>query len=220
MTVDATRYGLVLAARRNAGDGGGYWRMNQFLMPFYTMIAPEIGGTITARAWVPMDDEHCIVFTISYRHNGMLTPEELLRFKRGEVGHALLIPGTTRPVANKDNDYLIDRDIQKNVHFSGIKAIRAQDAAMSESAGPITDRSLEFLGTSDQAIVRARRVMLQAARNFVNGENPEAMRGGEIYAVRSWSALLPGDTDYKDDVEVIRAMRTISEQQQGRMVDA
>ena len=52
--------------------------------------------------------------------------------------HAELIPGTFRPVANRDNDYLMDRAAQKAGHYySGIKGIAIQDASLQESMGPI-----------------------------------------------------------------------------------
>ncbi len=50
--------------------------------------------------------------------------------------HCELIPGTFRPLANKDNDYLIDRAAQKARRtFSGVKGISMQDASIQESAG-------------------------------------------------------------------------------------
>ena len=45
-------------------------------------------------------------------------------------------PGTYRPLANKDNDYLMDREGQKaGVTFSGVSGIAMQDASLQESMG-------------------------------------------------------------------------------------
>ena len=51
------------------------------------------------------------------------------------------------PLQNKANDYLIDREAQKTVSFTGIKNIRVQDMAVQEDQrGPLSDRTREHLG--------------------------------------------------------------------------
>ena len=48
------------------------------------------------------------------------------------------MPGTFRPLQNKDNDYLIDREAQKaGKTYSGVEGIAMQDASLQESMGPI-----------------------------------------------------------------------------------
>jgi phthalate 4,5-dioxygenase len=206
--VDPTPYGFVAAARRGV-DGQAYWRMNQFLFPFYTMIAPShVGGTMTTRMWVPRDDESCWVICFTYCPDRPLTEQEVANFRAGETSHPVLIPGTMRQRANRDNDYLIDRTLQRTTFYSGIAGVRAQDTAMTESMGHIVDRSREHLGTSDIAIIAMRKAMLAAARKLAAGEAPVAARGGPLYAVRSWSAMLPADLAYNEDPAIIRAMRT------------
>ena len=44
-------------------DGQRYWRIAQFLFPFYTMPPQGVlGHKVTARGWVPMDDEHTMFY--------------------------------------------------------------------------------------------------------------------------------------------------------------
>ena len=38
--VKDTDYGFIAASQRNVDDNKSYWRLNQFLLPFYTMITP------------------------------------------------------------------------------------------------------------------------------------------------------------------------------------
>ena len=65
-----------------------------------------------------------------------------------------VLPGTFTPVANKSNDYLIDRLMQRNYSYTGIKSFPIQDLAMIEDQwGPIANRSLEHLVSSDEAII-------------------------------------------------------------------
>ena len=54
--------------------------------------------------------------------------------------------------------------------FTGIDGIPAQDMAMWESMGPISDRSRDRPGSSDLAVVQFRRMMIAAAERFSRGE--------------------------------------------------
>jgi hypothetical protein len=102
------------------------------------------------------------------------------------------IPGTFLPVRNKNNDYLIDRTLQRTYNFTGIKGTNAQDAAGVENQGPdpIADRSLEHLGTSDVAIVRMRRKFLSVLREFKDGVEPRPALDGDMYKVRAIAVSL------------------------------
>src|SRR5262249_58895869 len=54
-----TEYGTMYGAYRPAGETDYYWRIAQFLFPFYTMPPVSVLGlTIVARASVPMDAAH------------------------------------------------------------------------------------------------------------------------------------------------------------------
>lgn len=185
-----TEYGMLIGARRNADEDNYYWRITQFLMPWYTMIPPFGGAPRGGHAWVPIDDESCMVWSWSWTPNRELTQEEIDQMASGDGIHAELIPGTFRPVANKDNQYLIDRDMQKSgKSFVGIKGVGMEDQAVQESAGTITDRSLERLGTSDTAIIKARRRLLNAMKQFKAGEVIEAL-SAESSQIRAASVLL------------------------------
>ena len=64
-------------------------------------------------------------------------------------------------MARRENDYLIDRDMQKNVNYTGIQGIGRQDQAMIECMGEIVDRSLEHLAPSDRMIALTRKRLLR-----------------------------------------------------------
>jgi len=68
------------------------------------------------------------------------------------------------PAANSSNDYLIDRDSQRTVSYTGIASVFGQDSAVTVSMGEISDRTLEHLAPSDRMIVVTRRRLLDAAR--------------------------------------------------------
>lgn len=193
-----TEYGLLIGARRNADEDNFYWRITQFLMPFYTMIPPFGGAPRGGHAWVPMDDENCWVWSWSWTPGRELMEAEIEQMKSGAGIHPLLIPGTFRPVANKDNNYLIDREMQKRGEsFAGIFGVGMEDHAVQVSAGPIVDRSQEKLGTSDTAIIKARQCLLKAAKALENGDKLPAL-DPSTHRIRSASVLLPKGVPFQE----------------------
>ena len=87
-----------------------------------------------------------------------------------------MIPGTFDPVRNKENDYLINRDLQRTVAFTGISGIVMQDAAVQESMGPIAARSREHLGSSDAGVALLRRIWRKSIDNVAKGKAPKQVK--------------------------------------------
>lgn len=189
-----TDYGLMIGAKRSTPDGTAYWRVTQWLLPVHTMIAANPGETLLWDAWVPMDDEHTWVYRIEFNPWRPISKGEI--FEYNTAGFARLnvenIPGTYLPLRNKDNDYMIDRGLQRTYSYSGIKGTNAQDAAPIENQGPgpVADRTREHLGSTDLAIVRMRRKLLSALRDFQAGSEPVAALNGELYRVRAIAVTL------------------------------
>ena len=191
--------GLLIGARRTVDDDRYYWRITQWIMPWYTIIPPfGTHNPLGAHAWVPIDDENCWAWSINYHPTRDLTEDELASMRRGEGIHAKYIPGTFRTLANARNDYLIDREAQRaKKTFSGVEGIAAQDFSLQESMGPVVDRTKERLGTSDAAIILARRRLLAAARDAAEGK-PVPGDQGAHHRVRSASVLLPKAVPFTD----------------------
>ena len=184
LTVKDDEYGFAYGGRRAGEKGEYYWRVTQWLLPFYSLIASDSfprGG----RAYIPIDDENTCVFAYYYCVDGPVPEDDLKYFRAGARATARVIPGTFRPLANASNDYLIDRELQKAGSYSGIWADREQDMAMTESMGRIYDRTNERLGTTDLAIIAARRRLIQLAKQLQEGTEPYAAGHGDIYFIRS-----------------------------------
>src|SRR5437773_2531613 len=171
LNVLKTDYGLFVGARRDAGERN-YWRITQYVLPFYVFVPGAVGSPVHCNAWVPMDDEHTLVWRIQYLEDRPFTAQELAKLQSGMGAHveptgylpASSAPaGAWRPRANRDNDYLQDRKVQRTVSVTGIRGIWAQDRACTEGMGAIMDRSHEHLGPSDVTIVQMRRLLLGAA---------------------------------------------------------
>ncbi|MFZ0836712.1 MAG: Rieske 2Fe-2S domain-containing protein, partial [Xanthobacteraceae bacterium] len=86
-------FGVSIAARRNLPDGRLYWRVNQFVLPFYTMVPPQSKfPELSGHAWVPMDDEHTLCLMFTYHPSDPLPGRMRDLFEEGynnrETGHA------------------------------------------------------------------------------------------------------------------------------------
>src|SRR5262249_27355171 len=153
-------------------------------------------NALNAHAWVPIDDENCFTWTFTYHPTRPLSPMEFDTMRNGGGIHVKLIPGTFRPIINKDNDYMIDRGPQKAGRtFSGIKGIAMQDASLQESMGPMQDRTKENLVSTDNAIIMARLRLRRAALALPYGTAPPGLTP-ECQRVRSATFVLPLDIPF------------------------
>jgi len=141
--------GLYIGARRRAEGDNHYWRITPWVMPCFTMVPPRGDHPIHGHFWIPIDDENCWAWSFDYHPVRKLTDAEGKAMRDGKGIHVRYVPGTYRPMANKDNDYLIDRAAQKaGSTYSGVEGIGMQDASLQESMGPIVDRTKENLTTT------------------------------------------------------------------------
>jgi phthalate 4,5-dioxygenase len=191
-----TPSGMIIGVRRPAEPGYYYWRITQWVMPFHTMIPPYGDNALNGHAWVPIDDENCMTWSITHHPTRPLNEKELEVMRSGGGNHGVLIPGTFRPVVNKDNDYMMDRAAQKaGKTYSGVKGIAMQDAAIQESMGPIQDRTREHLVSTDNAVILARRRLRRAALALQKGVAPDALDPA-AHRVRSASVVLPTEARF------------------------
>jgi hypothetical protein len=105
---------------------------------------------------------------------------------------------TYLPLATKENDYLIDRNMQKTANYSGIWGVHDQDRALAENSEPadhrdpgILDRMEEHLVSSDRAIVTARRRLLRMAADLAKGIAPAVLTQPELFAARAIAKISP-----------------------------
>ena len=131
------------------------------------------------------------MFSIDYHRQRPLSAAELEGAKNGRGVHVPLVPGTFLSVANRRNDYLIDRAGQKEREtFSGVRAVGVQDAAIQESMGQIVDRAREHLVATDKGIVMTRRCLLDALAALERGETPPGLDPAS-QGVRAMSRVAP-----------------------------
>ena len=203
--------GFMYGAKRPMGNGQGLWRINQFIMPFYTM--PPGGDQKSARMWVPMDDEHCVKWQLNWytTKEAMASASEKRRAWRDEEMYAPEIPepyGFIIPRANKSNDYLINWQLHMSRRM-GVAGVNLQDVCVTENEGPspILDRTKENLCSGDRSIIKARWMLLRAAKELrEQGKIPPGVRDARVYGVRGAAKVVPESVSWieatKQDVFV------------------
>jgi phthalate 4,5-dioxygenase oxygenase subunit len=209
--VSMTDWGTMYAAYRPAHPGYSYYRFAHFVMPFWTLFPNgPLTDNIIAQGWVPMDDTHTMSFNLSWnRRTPPLSvvrtgaPIPFLDRMTQTLPNAPDWFGRWRPVANQSNDYLIDREAQRTISYSGIADIFSQDSAVTESMGEISDRTLEHLAPSDRMIIMTRRRLLDAVRAFQeNGTVPPLVDNPEISGnARSGELIAPSSQPWLEAYE-------------------
>lgn len=211
LEVERTNYGFRYVGIRDIGEIGTYLRLYQFILPFHQFRSQQIvrrkGKGSGNRAeipimkghmWVPMDDHNTMIYNwmLAVDDDKPLTQEFVEQQEnsggRGPEGE------TTVRHRTRENDWLIDRDVQRTKTYTGIKGVNTQDLAVQESMGPIVDRSREHLGTSDKAIITFRRILLDVIEDFAKGVEPLGVDPRTYRHIRSADIVIPKDARWQD----------------------
>ena len=189
-----TDFGFIAGTGREVEDGMN-WTANVMLIPFHKIIATN---PIGAHVWVPIDDETTMNYCVDYLPNRPLSEAERARLQSWEHIHAELIPGTDRAVLNADNDYLIDRALQRSGRsYTGIKGIGMQDCSIQESMGRIARRPIEHLGVSDTIVIKLRRFLADTLDDFEAGKTLPGL-DPKSYRVRSSRFTVPREQNFAE----------------------
>jgi len=191
--------GFVVGGARKADGKDLYWRITQFMLPSHSITPSAMPGEIYyGYTWVPVDDESCWIYIYAWHPGRPISHDERATFDKGGYGQfAELGPGYI-PRRNRSNDYLIDREAQKHVSFTGIRGVAEQDTMAQESQGVIADRTKEHLTATDVAVVRFRRLMLKEAKALRDGKEPKAPQHPGSYRLRSGGAVLSSDLSFEE----------------------
>ena len=198
---EATGYGFRYAAIRKPirnPETHQYVRSTLFIAPFTVLIPPNDQYKL-AQMLVPIDDVNTMFYWIAWhpdRGKGVTQPA-WRRFCAAEVGVDL--DRNYRKKRDLRNGYLQDRDAMKRGDWTGITGIPAQDMAMWESMGPITDRSEDHFGSSDLAVAQFRRRMVAAAKKFREGAPAIGTEEPRVPQTRlaSFEGIVPKTTDWR-----------------------
>jgi phenylpropionate dioxygenase-like ring-hydroxylating dioxygenase large terminal subunit len=203
-----TEWGTMYAAYRPAEPGQYYYRFAHFMFPFITLTPNgSFEDQVACTMNVPMDDTHTMTYNLAWKQK--TRPLETLKngdWIPGLAPDMKYLPNTNdwygrhRLVARRENDYFIDREMQRNVNYTGIQGIGRQDQAAVECMGEIVDRTLEHLAPSDRMIALTRKRVLEAAQTLAKeGKVPATVDNPEIYrGARGGSFVAAAQLDWLD----------------------
>jgi phthalate 4,5-dioxygenase len=207
LEVDLTEYGYRYAGIRKLPEGGRYVRAYHYIMPFTQLRPASLFGAMAlenpsdagpGHFWVPMDDETCMVWNFQYSLGEPLTDDQRREYGNGN-GPDHVDPTTFRSIRHMRNNWGIDRKVQKTETFSGIEGVNTQDRAVQESMGTVVDRSEEYLGPADKAIITMRRLLLQAIKTVQAGGDPPAA-DSSYYRLRAVERIVPEGTEWRNQM--------------------
>ena len=179
LEAEDTNYGFRYAAIRRPNedpDKRKYVKVTNFVFPTTVLVPRPLDPTVR-----PIVHAHTMHYSIFFGINGEPVDEPGL----GE--YLNWIPGGNVDAnfgldMSEENGWKQDRASMKDgSSYSGIKGFPLQDVACQESMGSIVDRTLEHLGTSDIAIIRMRRRMLENIRRVMDGLDPIGVDGSVDY---------------------------------------
>jgi phthalate 4,5-dioxygenase oxygenase subunit len=209
MEAEDTPYGFRYAAIRVPNEHpekDRYVRVTVFCVPFVALIPRPMDPTKNGHVqlFVPIDDERTMFYGVFFSQNGS-TMDELATRRLHHLEPGVDLDRNWVKNANESNWYLQDRARMKAGDWTGIEGFTNQDMACQESMGPIVDRTQEHLGTSDIAIIRMRRRMLDAVRIFLNGEpligHDPSIDWGKV---KSEQLIMPRDKPWQELGKIAR----------------
>ncbi len=202
LEAEDTAYGFRYAAIRTPNvdpETTQYVRVTNYILPTTALIPRPLAldQHTHVQIFVPCDDETTMFYGLYVTQDGRDVSTDAMREKmRGRPGIDVDERWFKRSGAG--DWFLQDRAAMKAGDWSGIAGIPMQDMACQESMGPIVDRTGEHLGTSDIAIIRMRRRMLESVQRFSGGEAPIGLEMPLPYErMRSEQKIIPIDQPWQ-----------------------
>jgi phthalate 4,5-dioxygenase oxygenase subunit len=208
LEAEVTPYGFRYAAIRKPlvnPETTAYVRVTLFVAPIYGLF-PAPDGWSSCQAFVPMDDEHTMLYFFQAKLNEPISEVEKKRhltWSGLRVG--IDLDNDFRMFRNRNNNWLQDRArMETKESFSGVNGVQIEDAMVQESMGPIADRTKENLATSDLAIVRLRRLLLESVKKFSEGgEKPLGLAKPVNYdALHAAEGMMPLKASWREHFPV------------------
>jgi phthalate 4,5-dioxygenase len=163
---EITDFGLRLYSIRQNGPETINVKISNFVYPNISVFSGGMRDGYSVHLHVPIDDERHWKYVYHFGRTRPLAEGHITSFRKE-------LTDDRRLSRNQANRYLQDREELKAETFSGMGSFfHAQDACVTEGAGPIQDRTKENLGYTDRAIFTCRKLLLQAIETVQAGDDP------------------------------------------------
>jgi phthalate 4,5-dioxygenase oxygenase subunit len=172
ISVADTRFGIRLFTTRELPEPGKKsLRVTNFVLPNACAVGGfegDLGHGGATMLWdVPVDNDHHWRWEFIFHRSGKLDKERLDQQYRAEK-----LDGDRMKRTAVDH-YGQDRESMKSSAYFGLgPCFSVHDVVITQSQGRVHDQADEHLSSSDIAIVRARRLLDEAARAVAAGEDP------------------------------------------------
>jgi phthalate 4,5-dioxygenase len=194
LEAEDTPYGFRYAAIRTPTQNPEtehYIRVTIFVMPFLCCIPRPLEKDKYAHIQVfsPVDDNKTMFYGVFFSQDGSEVTDAQIR-EEFLVRPGVELDRNWYKKATVDNWFNQDRERMAAGDWTGIEGFTNQDMACQESMGPIVDRTQERLGTSDKAIIRFRKRMIDAVRAFENTGELVGRTGVSYDKIRSEQVVI------------------------------
>lgn len=172
--MEKTDYGFKEAAIRDLKDGSTYLRLRHMALPFFSMVGFQPGAPMLVIASIPINDECNAQWLFTFTTQDSIA--KLLSAGQSDSNDSAMpanINNFAEGIGNVENRWNQDREFMKT-HWSGIRGpLPWEDIVVTESMGPIVDRTKETLGSTDVIIMKNRRFVLSMLQDIEAGREPE-----------------------------------------------
>lgn len=203
LEAEDTAYGFRYAAIRRPTedpDAYKYVKVTNYVFPTTVLIPRSLNTKVRpiVQLFVPIDDENTMHYSVFFSTDGTPIDEDEIR-ENVNWHPGVNVDSGYRLDICEANGWKQDRVAMKDgTLYSGVKGFPLQDVACQESMGPIVDRSHEHLGTSDIAIIRMRRRMLENIARVADGLPAIGTAGDVDYPLlRSEQRVIPIDEPWQ-----------------------
>ncbi|MDO8864222.1 Rieske 2Fe-2S domain-containing protein [Haliea sp. E1-2-M8] len=188
---DKKPYGLRSYSERDQPDGSVYLRVTEFVAPGIAFIGTTSAEAAFAIMVVPVNNTKTLGWFVFWDERDDINnrlPEFLM------IGTDASDDDFAASRVGKAGDLMASQDreaMRRGETWTGIKGVIFEDYVLAESM-PIVDRTKEFLGSGDVAIVRLRRELLSRISDYQAGRTlPEHSENIDYRALRSLAEILP-----------------------------
>ncbi|MGT2477440.1 Rieske 2Fe-2S domain-containing protein [Paraburkholderia terrae] len=193
LKIETTTFGFHYVALRKTDDPTvRNARVVPFIVPYGRIIpAPAFLFTVLE---VPEDDTHTSTFIVVHG-NAPVTEDKIIELL-GLNDPKYYDRKNCTFTASWVDSFGQNRELMKE-NWTGLRGVEVEDASIGLSQGPLYDRSREHLVPADQAVVRVRRVLLDAVKAVAEGRQPVAL-GLDLSGVGACDALLEEGAAWQD----------------------
>jgi nitrite reductase/ring-hydroxylating ferredoxin subunit len=165
ISFEPTPWGLQLTALRPMTEQLTHVRVTQAIFP-HTFVIPLSETLTITQMHLPVDDTHTYWYTVFTSFGGPVDKEAM----RNQRLQYISLPDYI-PKAGRHNNWGFNAEEQITRTYLGMGEddINVHDQWAVESMGPIQDRTIEHLGTSDKVIMANRRNLLKAIEAVQSG---------------------------------------------------